>query len=172
MGTLLGDKDADYADRLTREVNRLSGTCAITYYALNFFATPKDPLYGEPVMELHERDRIKDAIGVNFSGLLEYPEQSQRTGEEGYHNDYDAILHLARADFDEKFPIVDAPDGTPKYREPRIGDVIKVQDRYYDLISIDLDGQMNDNIARHTIWLLKLKHRTEFDARRRVEGQE
>lgn len=172
MGTLLGDKDADYADSLTREVNRLSGTCSITYYALNFVATPKDPLYGEPVGELHERDVVKDVVGVTFSGLLEYPENSPRTGEEGYHNDYDAILHLARADFDAKFPILNAPAGTPCFRDPRIGDVVQVQNRYYDLIKSDADGQMNDTIARHTVWVLRLKHRTEFDARRRIEGQE
>jgi hypothetical protein len=171
MGTLIGDKDADFFDARVREINRLAGTCAITYYALNFEATPKDPLYGEPIEEIHVRDPLRDTLGIAFSGLLEYPEQSVRTGEEGQHADYDASLWLARKDFEEKFPIPNAPKGTPCARQPKVGDVIQVQDRYYDVMAIDAQGQFNDTIARHANWLLKLKHRTEFDARRRLEGK-
>lgn len=172
MGSLIGDKDIDFFDARVREVNRLAGTCAITYFALDFTATPKDPLYGESLEDIHVSDRLKKTVGIQFDGLMEYPEQSLRTGEEGQHSDFDALLWLSRKDFEERYPVKDAPKGTPCYREPKAGDVVLVQERYYDVIDIQEDGQFNDTIKKHATWNLKLKHRTEFDARRRVEGQE
>ena len=157
MGTLVGDKDIDFFDSRTREVNRLAGTSSITYFSLDFKATPKDPLYGEPVQEVHARDQKRQIVGVQFNGVMEYPERSARTGEEGLRSDYDAILWLSRKDFEEKFPIASPPPGGPYAKEPKFGDIVLVQGRYYDVTEIQMEGQFNDSVRKFSTWWLKLK---------------
>ena len=171
MGRLLGNCDIDFFDSVAREVNELAGTCAILYYALEHVKVPKDPLWNEPKDLPHKLDPKKATVGIQFAGFIEYPEPSPRTGEEGRHVDYDATLWLARKDFEEKMPITPAPAVGLAYREPRYGDVVQVQGKFFDIVKIDQDGQLNDTINIHTMWMLRIRHRSEFDARRQIEGQ-
>lgn len=171
MGTLLGDQDLAFHDARAREVVRLAGTKSITYYMLQLDRSPRDPLYDEPLEEVRGFDPNDSGMGVQMNGLIEYPEGYYKSGEEGQRTEYDAVLWLCRKDFEETFPSEKNKDGYDVYATPRIGDVVEVQGKFFDVLQIQLEGQLNDTTAVHTMWYLKLKHRTEFDAIRRVEGK-
>lgn len=172
MGSLIG-QDLALHDQLNCELIGLAGTKEIKYYALLHSEVPKDPLYNEPLEEFHQKDKLRDYVGICVDGFFGYPESTYRTGEEGQVVEYDATLQIARKMFENKFKEADfgTAQNIKRFREPKIGDVVNVQGRYYDILGISPRGQLNDTIDQHLYWELKLKNRTNFDAGRRIEAQ-
>jgi hypothetical protein len=174
MGTLLGGKDACYADMVAREINELAGT-TIKYYVLLQSESPVDPLYGEPKLEAHINDTNRGIEGVCLPGFLWYPDQSQKPTDGGISIEYDATIEFTHSDFKRAFKQPEFEPGVnnpmiPRYRDPRVGDIIECQNRFYDVLKIDYDGQLDDEVDVHTMFQLKVKNRSTFDARRRIQG--
>lgn len=147
MGCIIGDQDKCLFDIVAQEVNKLAGVRAIIYQ-LDEERSEVHPLYGEPKI----KEWIKKAdgtIGYDVYVFFNYPDRSPMAGEEGFRTDKTSIVFLADKERVEK-----------KMREPRIGDIVKVWNMYWDVVKVNKEGIPSDNDTT-SLWSMEVARRTK-----------
>ena len=133
MGTLINDKDQCFFDSIAREVVRLSGTFGIVYQ-LDQTESRRDALYDEPVDSAYVKNS-KGTIGIECPMYFKSPERNATSGEEGYRLDRMSEVHFAQVDLASR-----------SIRRLRNGDIIKVWNKYYDVLDSHRgEGHLNDS---------------------------
>lgn len=156
-------------DSVSREPARLSGV-KLRFYSLRR-AKNMDPLYREPV----DGGDFEYSGPWEMFGALEFESlddvDSPEATSEGTQLTAEARLQIARAELEA----VSAPN-------PKQGDVIEFWDdrdfekvpfrmakfRYWDVDTAN-SGENSWSTATFYVWKLTLKHKTRFDAARKVE---
>lgn len=132
MGTLINDKDKCFFDSIASEVIRLAGTTCVVYQ-LDQDGSKRDPLYDEPADTSFVRN-ADGTVGIECPVFFKSPDRNATSGEEGYRLDRMSEVHFAQIDLDER-----------EIRRLRVGDIIKVWNKFYDVIDSHRgEGHLND----------------------------
>jgi hypothetical protein len=179
------DEDAEYLRCLEEERIELVGP-PCEYYSLNR-GTNVDPLYGEPdndplyggssprgTPQIDEKswnfypnpyaDPVEPTL--TFPVHFEYTEADNRqpmVRDEGFHAEYDAIMHLSINHW-EKAIAGTRIDG----RVPKEGDVLYCFNEWWDVVRVGSGGNVVDTPV--TVgWKFELRKRTKFTPDRKVD---
>lgn len=127
MGTLINDYDQCFLDSIAQEVNCLAGITA-EFFQFEEPESSRDPYYQEPVHKVFKKD------GIEIPILFKSPQRSPVSGEEGFRIEKSATFFVARKDLDKH-----------KLGRPRVGDLLKVWGRYYEITqSSATEGRFSD----------------------------
>ena len=155
-----GERDRVYLQKLEKERYGLSGPKA-TYYSLNR-GQNVDPLYQEPRGWSYEKFSIR--VGIEYQ---EMESRDPSVREEGFETEYDAIVHIAKLEWDENCPTNLNESGTTIVRRPKEGDVIYVQEEYFDVTKANSGGNVIDQ-PTFVGYKVELRKKIRFDAKRKV----
>jgi hypothetical protein len=168
---------------LEQERNRLTGPTAL-YFSL-IRGQNVDALYGEPDNDPlygggspRGTDQIDDESwhfypnpddgepDLEMVVIMEYQEMDNRTPmvrEEGFHAEFDAIMHLAYYEWVDgiKDTLIDG-------RLPKEGDVIYVFNLWWDVVRVGSGGNIADS-TEITGYKFELRKRTKFTPDRKVK---
>lgn len=157
MGTLLHTQDWALWNSVASEVNRLAGINCY-YYVLNRNQSVIDSVYGEIGEEVFWSGPVILACNA------ENPEKTASTREEGKEIEWDMQIWIAQRDFESGMKSAGITISSPQY-----GDVVKLWDWYYDIVEYDMDGIMDDEKRAFSMYKLKLRRKTSFEAERRTK---
>jgi len=158
-----GDEDARYFRKCERQYYAQTNP-QITYYSLKR-GRNVDPLYNEPDGGDGDGWEFVLSICKTVDAIVKFVEtdnQSPIVGDEGYQEESEGQLFIARDEWEDKF-------GTDVL--PKEGDVIIAHGRYWDIVKEGKGGNVNDTEV--TVgFAFDIKHRTKFTPRRKIEDEE
>lgn len=161
MGTLIHTKDERLFRCITQEVNKLAGMFC-RYFVLSTESSNINPLYnemGEPVYNVNFSGDEK-TLGVRLACFTQAPDHNVSAREEGKDFVWDAQLWIAKNDWVSVM-------GKNAY-PPKIGDIIKAWDKFYDVTDVNRDGYLDDERSVFTQWRVDLRKNDKYSAERRV----
>jgi hypothetical protein len=128
-----------------------------------------DPLYQEADPKELFRGPYQIAVTIEFDEAEgNYDQES--TEEQGVERTYDAVLGVAKLEWERKVVSATAPL-SPGFAEPREGDVVGVFDapdtRWFDVLKVDRSGYVNMT-GTFVSWKVQLKNRQSFAPPRRL----
>jgi len=120
MGTLFCDADRCLFDSVVQEVNTLAGTTGYIFQ-LEQQDSIRDPLYDEST-DMAYKQNSAGVEGIECPLFFKDPERSATSGEEGFRLQKNSTVFIAVKDLTDR-----------DLRRPRVGDIIKVWEQYYDV---------------------------------------
>lgn len=162
MGIIVSDCDLGYLQAVTEEHIKVSGE-NVSFYSLldkSLEANPNtDYLYDEPTIDKttgNEKFKFKGPYAI--FGIVKQGPSETVANERGTRADYpDGMAYFAVLTFErESIP------------EPKYGDVIQWQSRYFDIVDVSESGFIGDTLS-HTKWECKIKRTSIFFPERRAD---
>jgi len=164
----LDDDELKLFDCWAEEEIDISGT-PITYYAIDFDGTIRDPLYDEPIALAFKKFDIK--------ALISYPESTPEAREEGFKIEFRGQATLARVTIEKEcMPVPQEGDilqiwDIPFYRDWGQARATNVPNSgyYFDVTAVSETDHIFDNPA-FLYFRLDLKRNTTFTPERKLFG--
>ena len=163
-------RDEEFLLGIANEIAAIAGVPGdqVQYYQLHQYAN-YDPLYQEAAPKEEFRGPYQLAITIEFDEA-EGNYNQETTEEHGVERTYDAILGIAKLEWERKVVGAVAPL-TPGFPEPREGDVVGVFEspgtRWFDVLKVDRSGYVNMTNT-YVSWKIQLKARQSFVPPRRL----
>jgi len=149
MGTLINEKDKCFFNHVAQEVNTLAGTEAI-YYQFIEGESEMDPLYNE-VITPKFKSNSSGYVGVKIPVFFTDPQKTKLVGEEGLYTEKNAEVTIAASDLASR-----------NLRLPRVGDIFKIWEYYWDVRENHNAGLLNDNNVS-SLYMIEVSRRTKME---------
>jgi hypothetical protein len=149
MGKLIGNCDQCLFDMVAQEVNQLAGTTGIVFQ-FEPLSSIRDPLYDEEIDTVYKKN-AEGTEGIEIPMFFRSPDRTPITGEEGFRLDRVSELWIAAKDLTNA-----------GLRLPRVGDIIKVWNMYYDVTDYSRsEGYLNDTPDAYSVVKVDVVRRTK-----------